>query len=241
HPKMFEVFADKYEVREYVRNVIGDEYLIPVNMTLDSPEKLSTDILPDTPFIIKTNHDCSGGIIVRDKREVDIDYAKRWCKFNLSNNHFYASRERHYKNLSRRIIIEKLLLTKENKIPNDYKINCINGEPQFIYCAIDREGENYRKIYDVNWSELDFKWGSRDVINNKFNGKNIPVPNNLDEMLKISRQLSRGYKYLRVDLYDVDGKLYVGELTMYHGAGFDIIEPKEIDEYYGSMINVNKE
>ena len=239
HVTDYNSFADKLLVRDYVENVIGKDVLIPVFATYKSEKELSIDKLPDEPFIIKTNHDSSGGIIVRDKTKLNIDDAKSFCRFNLKNNHYYISRERHYKKLERRIIIEKLLLTKSGKIPNDYKINCINGKAEFIYCAIDREGLNYRKIYDRNWSEMGFKWGNKQDFKSKFNGPNIDRPKKLDKMIEYAEALSKGFPYLRIDLYDVDGDIFLGEITIYHGGGFDVIEPKEFDLYFGNKMRLD--
>lgn len=234
------IFADKYKVRDYIRQKIGDKYLIPLFSIHKRVDELQVDALPDTPFIVKTNHDCSGGVIVKNKRDLDMVAMRNIVSFNLWNNHYYVSREIHYKNIERLILIEKLLVCSNGKIPNDIKINCFNGKAEFIYCSIDREGKDYRKIYDTDWNELDFKWGSKSSMNSKFLGEKLKRPKNLDEMLKISEVLSEGFPYLRIDLYDVDGDIYVGEITIYHGAGFDVIEPYSVDLKYGHMIDIVK-
>ncbi|ENA3631385.1 hypothetical protein ABGK05_004780, partial [Escherichia coli] len=240
HPQEYNIFADKLLVRKYVEEKIGKNILIPIFAVYESEAELNIDSLPDEPFIIKTNHDSSGGIIVRNKSELNIKDAKSFCRFNLNNNHYYISREKHYKHLDRKIIIEKLLLTKSGKIPNDYKINCINGRAEFIYCSIDREGKNYRKIYDRSWCEMDFKWGNKDEFEHKFTGPNIEKPDNLDKMIEYAEILSMGFPYLRIDLYNVDGEIYLGEITIYHGGGFDVIEPKEYDLFFGNKIHLEK-
>ncbi|MGS0676888.1 ATP-grasp fold amidoligase family protein [Shewanella sp. 125m-1] len=230
------VFADKLLVREYVSRAIGDKYLIPIFSILKSQKELNIDMLPNIPFIIKTNHDSSGGIIARHKSELDLDYVKALYKFNLWNNHYYISREIHYKNLERRILIEKLLLDKNGKIPNDYKVNCINGKAEFVYCAVDREGQNYRKIYDLNWKPVDFKWGDKKDFDKKFTGPDITIPQNFSEMIEISEKLAKGFPYLRIDLYNVDGDIFVGEITIFHGGGFDLIEPRSVDIALGEKV-----
>ncbi|MFB1078179.1 ATP-grasp fold amidoligase family protein [Photobacterium damselae] len=241
NPSEYKVFADKLLVRDFVSDRVGDSVLIPIFNTYESANELNIDTLPDEPFIVKTNHDSSGGIIVRSKKNIDMENIKEFCKFNLSNNHYYISREKHYKDLDRKIIIEKLLLDQNGRIPNDYKINCFNGKAEFIYCAIDREGLNYRKIYDLDWNELNFKWGDEKDFDKKFNGPNIDAPENLLKMVEIAEKLSNGFPYLRIDLYNVDGKIYLGEITIYHGGGFDVISPKEKDIYYGGKIKIKDE
>lgn len=230
----YEVFADKIKVQDYIKERLGDKYLIPILATYNDYHDIEQDKLPATPFILKTNHDCTGGIVVRDLNSLDFEWIIKFCKTNLSRNHYYYSREPHYKNINRKILIEKLLLDKDGKIPNDYKVNCINGKAEFIYCAIDREGSNYRRIYDRDWQFMPFSWGDE----TKLSGPDIARPSNLDEMLMVAEVLSNGFPYLRIDFYSFDQQLYIGEITILHGAGFDVISPKSMDEYYGRLMDL---
>lgn len=230
--------TDKIKVRDYIRRVVGDKYLIPLYAVYDSPADIEMSQLPDEPFIVKTNHDCTGGFIVRNKSEVSIDDVRRFCVSNLANNHYYISREVQYKNIERRILVEKLLEDTSGNIPSDFKVNCLNGRAQFIYCSLDREGRDYRKIYDTSWRSMDMKWGGREALAKKFNGPGVPPPAHLAEMIEVSEKISAEFPYLRVDFYDIGDKLYIGELTLCHGAGFDLIEPFEYDRLFGAMLKI---
>ena len=135
-----------------------------------------------------------------------------------------------------------MLQTKENKIPNDYKLTYFNGKLQFIYCSIDREGINKRNIYSPDWKPMPFSWV--DVASGKkldsIKGPEIPPPPTLKKMIEFGNKISKNFKYVRVDYYDVDGKLYFGEITLCHGAGFDVIYPKNYDLELGNKLIIDK-
>jgi len=230
--------ADKYTVRDFIREKIGKQYLIPLVYESKDYRQLNESILPDYPVIIKTNHDAGHYHIIRDKKTEDWDKIRKDVRWWLSSNYYYADREPQYKYIERRIVIEKLLLTGDGKIPNDYKLNYINGELQFIYVSIDREGMNYRKIYDPEWNPLPFKWVSINKVNKYKDGPEIPPPDSLEEMKKIGSRVAKLYPYVRVDFYDVDGNLFMGEITQCHGGGFDRFFPVEKDRYFGEKLDV---
>jgi hypothetical protein len=137
-------------------------------------------------------------------------------------------------------VVEKLLVTKDGKIPNDYKINCFHGEIGFIYVSVDREGKNKRNIYDKNWNPLHFTWGAKSKEVDKIRGEEIAPPDSLAEMIRLAKQLSKDFPYVRVDFYDVDGRIYFGEITQHHGGGGDNMRPFEWDEKFGAMIQLPK-
>lgn len=232
------IYADKYRVREFIKKELGDEYLIPLLRCYDAVKEMENDNLPEPPYIIKNNHDSSGGIIVRAKLDVNLPEFKKTLSANIRVNHFWATKEWQYKNIPKKIVIEKLLLDKHGNIPNDYKFNCFNGRVEFIYASIDREGGNYRKIYMRDWSPSEMTWTSRGNELKKFSGPEIPKPENFDQMIYIAEKLASNFKYIRIDLYNVDGKIYFGEITQHHGSGFEPILPESLDYYYGSLITL---
>ena len=116
------------------------------------------------------------------------------------------------------------------------KLHYINGELQFIYCSIDREGENYRSIYSPDWKRIDMEWVAPKDHKGGLVGKDIPPPQTLEKMKKIADEIAKNFKYVRIDFYDVDGKLYYGEITLHHGSGFDTFEPKRMDEIFGKKL-----
>ena len=130
-----------------------------------------------------------------------------------------------------------MLLTKEGKLPNDYKLHYINGKLQFIYVSFDRQGINDRCVYDENWNRLPFVWVPKQTYRENMNTAKVPCPATFDLMKKYGAEIAKDFKYVRVDFYDVDGILYFGEITLYHGSGYDSFFPEEYDEYFGKLIS----
>lgn len=238
---LYTICADKYAIRDYISEKFGDKYLIPLVMHTSDVKQLNANNLPDYPFIIKANHDSGNYKIIRDKNNVDWAKQQLICKSWLLNNYFPIDREWQYKNIKPQIVVEKLLIQKDGKIPNDYKLHIINGKVEFTYVSYDREGLNKRYIYNREWMPLDFTWANKSKDISKIKGPEIPPPDSLQEMYEIAEKIALDYpKYIRVDFYDVDGKLYLGEITQHHAGGFDQIKPFEFDLKYGEMININQ-
>lgn len=238
HESFHTTVADKYASRTWLSKRFGDEYLVPLLYYTDDYRKITKENLPDVPCIVKSNNGCGTNFVIRNKDNVDFTNLQKNCKKWLSRNYYYIGQEWQYKNIKPYILVEKLLLTKDKKIPNDYKLHFINGQLQFVYCSIDREGLNYRKIYSPDWKPLDFIWVSRGHSKKDYDGPDICKPLSFDKMLEIGSEISKLFKYVRVDFYDVDGKLYYGEITLHHGGGTDIIIPKSYDEYYGKKLQL---
>lgn len=236
------VLTDKYAVRDFISVAFGSEYLIPLLGSFTNPDDLNLDVLPDVPFIIKPNHSSGDFVIVRNKWDLDLNKLVVDCKWWLSFNYFYPGRQWQYKSIKRRIIVEKLLLTREGKIPNDYKFHCFNGRAEFIYVAVDREGLNVRQIYDLNWEILPFSLEARTKVKTKRKENiNVEPPKNLAKMIDFAQRISKIYAYVRVDFYEVDGKLFFGEVTHHHGGGYDQLKPFEWDEKFGNIMNLKLE
>ena len=159
--------------------------MIPLIFETKNPKEITDKVIPDFPVIVKANHDAGNNLIIRDKRKVDWKRLQTDCRWWLSWNYYYSDREQQYKNLERKIIVEKLLITKEDKIPNDYKLNYINGNLEFVYVSLDREGGNFRNIYDFNWNPLDFKWAKKNKIRKTQRGPEIASPPTWELMKEI--------------------------------------------------------
>jgi len=236
---IYTTFADKFAVREWVKDNIGEDVLIPLLYETTNPDDIRAENLPNEPFILKANHDSGSYLIVRDKSEIDWEKVRIDCRWWLSKNYYWIDREFQYKAIQPRIIIEKLLVTANGKIPNDYKVHCINGEVQFIYVAVDREGKNKRNIYDKDWKPFHISWANKFKDVSKLRGEEIDPPASFDRMIAISKEVAKLFAYVRVDFYDVDGKLYFGEITQCHGGGFDQMRPIEWDYKFGEMLKIN--
>ncbi len=231
--------ADKYTAREYWSK-FGEDGLVPLLYKTDNWKDITMDVIPDEPCIVK----CSGGSasyqIIRDKSDVNIKKLRERCRIWLSCNFYYIMQEWQYKNAKPVIMIEKLLLDKNGKIPNDYKLHYINGELQFVYCSVDREGENYRSIYSPDWERLDLEW-MEEYKHGAPKGADIPAPPTFEKMKEIAGEVAKDFPYVRVDFYDVDGHLYYGEITLFHGSGFDTFYPREYDKEFGDKLVLPKE
>jgi len=236
--ELHSIVSDKFAVRNFVKGKFGEEFLIPLIYETKNPEDITKENFPNFPVIVKANHDAGNNLIIRDKELVDWKKLQTDCRWWLSWNYYYADRERQYRNIERRIIVEKLLITKEGKIPNDYKLNFINGNLEFIYVCLDREGGNFRNIYDANWNLAYFKWASKKKIAKVKRGSEITPPSTWEMMHKMGAEIAKLFPYVRVDFYDVDGQLFFGEITLCHGGGFDKFVPESVDFELGEKLKI---
>lgn len=235
--------ADKFKVRDFVKDRVGEEFLIPLISEFDSTNHIEWDILPES-FIIKTNNSSGTNIVVKDKKSIDIEkYTKKidnWLDQDFSLHTF----EPQYKFMKPKIIIEKLLGKGEPLL--DYRFFCFNGKPIFLYLSIDGDydsngysNKKVRKIY------LDFEWNVLDYGNDKLakiSLEDIPNrPDNLNEMIEVSKKLSEGFPFVRVDLYNVNGKIYFGEMTFTPSGGLADYYNKETLIKLGNLIQLPSE
>ena len=234
------LLADKYTMRSYMAEKFGSEYLIPLIYETTNWRDITIDKIPDYDCIIKASHSSGQYQIIRDKSQVNIKQLQFKCRCWLGHNYYAHSKEWQYKNSTRRIIIERLLKTKDGHIPNDYKLHYINGKLVFVYCSVDRETVNKRNIYDENWRPLYFSWVEKWKDPSNIRGGEIPPPASFDKMKEIGNEIAKMFDYVRVDFYDVDGQLFYGEITFHHGGGNDVFTPEELDLKYGKMLKFEK-
>lgn len=232
-------YADKFYARQFFASKFGEEYLVPLYFQTTDVDEVRPENIPHFPCIIKSNHAMAQWKIVRSPEEIDWENLRRECRFWLADNWYNYSKEYQYKYIQRRIIVEELLETKEGKIPNDYKLHFINGEIAFIYVSFDREGVNDRVIYDRDWNKLPFVWVPKDTYFEGMGNSDVPRPARLDDMIAMGSEIAKIFpRYIRVDFYEVDGKLYFGEITFHHGGGWDTFFPEEYNDYYGKMLRL---
>jgi len=225
--------VDKYEVRKYIELVIGEEYLIPLIGVYNSYNEIDFDKLPKE-FVIKATHTSGDVIIIKDKDEINHEKLKKTIEKWLKTNYFYINREWPYKNVKPRIIIEKYMVDESNIELKDYKFFCFNGNPKYLFIA---SGRNNKKeltfdYYDIKLNKLDLsqKYPNSDKVISKIN--------NYEKMIEISKQLSEKIPHVRVDLYNINGKIYFGELTFFHFSGMEPFKPKYWDEKFGEQIKL---
>jgi len=236
---IFKLVADKYTAKEYVREKIGSKYVIPLLWVGVRPKEIPYEALPKS-FVIKCTHDSGSVIIVRDKEVLDKKYVNKKISYHLRCDTYLYSRELNYKNMPRRIIIEKLI-TEGNDIPNDYKIYCFNGEPKLIAVCVDRFSVQKNYFYDLNWNLMQYQIQNdpdKELSLEKSKNDSIPKPNRLDEMLSICRTLSEGFPYVRIDLYAIKKRIYFGEFTFYPCGGRRKVANEQIDKLMGEWIRL---
>lgn len=219
--------ADKFSVREYVAERVGNAYLPELLFVTDCPAAINFTLLPNS-FVIKATHGSGWDIIIKDKANVDTLAIRQQLSQWLRENYYYFGREWCYKNIQPQIIIEEFLSDESGSIPYDYKFFCFNGTAKIIQVDVDRFENHKRNLYDTNWEKLNIK-----LMYQNFEFP-LPAPNNLTEMIFIAEKLSAGLDFVRVDLYNIGGTIYFGELTHYPGNGFERFEPKEYDKFLGT-------
>ena len=230
---IYTTMVDKYAVKKYVADIIGEEYIIPTLGVWDRPEDIEWDKLPNQ-FVLKCTHDSGGLVICRDKSKLDIEAAKAKLSKSLKFDYFLGGREWPYKNVPRRIIAEEFMEDEKTGELRDYKFFCFNGIVRALFIATDRQvrEEPYFDFFDAEYNHLDMRHGH----------PNAPVPpqkpQNFELMKQLAEKLSAGYPELRVDFYEVNGKVYFGELTLFHHNGTVNFEPQEWDYKFGEWFKI---
>ena len=226
----YTMMADKYEVRQYIKNKIGEEYLIPLLGVWDKVEEIDYESLPDQ-FVLKCTHDSGSVIICKDKASFDTKAANDKLKKVLMTNYFYPSREWPYKNIKPRVIAEKYMVDESGTELKDYKIYDFSGKPYLIQVDYGRFVKHERNLYDLDWNyipeEIEYPTNAEHVITK---------PQNLELMLELARKLSDGIPSVRTDFYNINGKVYFGEITFYQEAGFARFSSDEFARKLGDKI-----
>lgn len=226
--------VDKVEAKNYVARIVGDEYIIPTIGVWDRVEDIDWDTLPNQ-FVLKCTHDSGGIVICSDKSKLNTKAAIAKLKKGLRKNYYYRNREWPYKNVKPRIIAEQYMVDESGYELKDYKWFCFDGEPKALFIATDRGTENEETKFDF----FDAEFNHLPFTNGHPNAKReIKKPEGFEQMKKLAAQLSNGCPHLRVDFYDINGKIYFGELTFYHWSGMMPFEPEEWDYTFGSWIKL---
>ena len=228
--------VDKYEAKKYVANIIGKEYIIPTLGIWDKFEDIDFEKLPNQ-FVLKPTHTSGDVFICRDKEKIYYKTLEKKVHRWLKRKYYYVHREWPYKNIKPRIIAEKYMVDESGTELKDYKFFCFNGKPKLLFVAVDRPQDTKFNFYDLNFNKLPFMQHYKN-----FN-KNVLKPKGFEYMVDFAKKLSKGIAHVRVDFYDINGKVYFGELTFYHFSGFEKFEPEEWDKKLGDMLKLpnNKE
>lgn len=225
-------FVDKLAVRDYVREAVGEAYLIPALAHYDRAADIDWNKLPEK-YVLKCTHGSSCNIVQNGAvGGEEIQRQRKMIPGWMGRDWFWLSREWAYRGVKPRILIEQFLEGPGGAVPYDYKFLCFGGEPRFIIVDVDRYTDHKRNFYDVNWVR-------QDMFNRHpgFDGE-VPRPQALDEMLAVARKLSAGLRHIRIDLYEVAGRVYFGEMTFFHGYGMEVFRPRAFEERLGDLIEL---
>lgn len=223
--------TDKVLVREWIKEKIGEKFLIPVYGVYDKPEDIDFDKLPNS-FVIKTNHSSGWNIVVKDKKIFNVKNAckkiNKWLSLDYS---FWTEYEPHYSKIKRKILVEKYMEDSKGELV-DYKFLCFDGKPKFVWVDYDRFSNHRRNVYDMDWNLQ--PWSQYTYEN--YGGGAKPL--NFEQMKEVASKLCKGFIHVRVDLYNIDGQIYFGEMTFTNGSGFEQLYPKEYEKKIGDLIKL---
>lgn len=239
--------VDKYAVKKYVADIIGEKYIIPTLGVWDKPEDIDWDALPNE-FVLKTTHGGgSGGVVIcKDKKTFDRNKAILTLRDSMNSDIYRSLREWPYKDVKKRVLAEKYMAPKDmvnNPIYDlsDYKFFCFNGEPKYCQVIRDRHSKESIDFYDMNWRHQEFV-GLNPVTSsgkNLVNGVNpVPRPLLLDDMICVCHKLSKNMKFVRIDMYVIDNRIYFGEITFYPASGMGLFNPDKWNEELGNLISL---
>lgn len=223
--------VDKYEVRKFIEKTIGKEYLIPIIGVWDNIDDIDFHKLPNQ-FVLKCTHDSGGLVICLDKDSLNIEKTKKELIKSLNNNYYWGQREWIYKNIKPRIIAERYMVDESKKELKDYKFFCFDGEVKAMFVATDRGIDTRFDFFDLKFNHLPF------IQHYPNANKTINKPKGFERMIELSKVLSKGIPHVRVDFYDISGKIYFGEMTFFHFSGWEKFEPSNYDEIFGSWLKV---
>lgn len=228
----YTIMVDKIAVKDYVAKIIGEEYIVPLLGVWDRPEDIDFDSVP-SQFVLKTNH--SGGntgvVIVKDKKSIDERIITRKLRMSLKSDIYSRYREWPYKNVRRKVFAEQYL----GDDVTDYKFYCYNGYADAVLLCVDRQiGDPKFYFFDKDWKLKRYNKRGKEAPENF----TLPKPEGIDKMFELASILSRDIPYARVDFYNINGKIYFGEITFFPASGFDKNRLPESDALFGEMINI---
>ena len=231
HPE-YTKLVDKVEAKEYVASIVGDKYIIPTLGVWSKVEDIDWLSLPNQ-FVVKATNDSGGVVVCKDKKNLDIDASIKKLQGLGGRDYTKYNKEYPYHDVPHRFIAEEYMEDESGYELKDYKIFCFDGEPKFLFVATGRQAHDTRfDFYDTDFNHLPIENGhpNADVWPTK--------PKNFDEMLEVAHKLSMGFPHIRVDLYNIKGRVYFGELTFFHFSGTTPFTPREWDYKFGEYLKL---
>lgn len=234
--KLFTDLSDKIKAKKIVSELLGENYVVPTLAEYTRPKDIDINKLPNQ-FVLKCNHDCGSVTVVRDKASLDLKETKKRLKRHLNYNYYSGFREWPYKNIKRKIFAEQYIESEDGSSMIDYKFFCFNGEPKFLYVSQGLENHKTASIsfFDFNGKQLPFKRSDFSSIKGDYK-----LPDSFSQMKEIARKLASfsKAKFIRIDLYTINKRIYFSEFTFFPCAGFLPFEPESADFDVGQLINL---
>lgn len=227
---IYSKMVDKLYVKELVASIIGDQYVVPCYGAWDDFNKIDFSKLPNK-FVLKTNHDSSGATICKDKSNFNYNLYKKKFTSLLKRNYFYHCREWPYKNVKPMVLAEMLLEDPDRDKLEDYKFWCFDGEPLYMYCTI-KGGDVYENFFDMNFKPVNISHGYPRI------NPEPQKPQNFEVMKMLCKKLAKNIPFVRIDFFEINGKIYFGEYTFYDWGGFKPFINYNMDYELGRLINI---
>ena len=231
-PPILTQVVDKYEVRSFVSERVGSQYLNEIYGVYESIDAIDFNTLP-ARFVLKATHGYDMNLIVEDKRKLNFSKVQCMASKWLHSNHYHDGKEWAYKNIKPRLIVEKFLKENNKEDINDYKFYCFNGTPKFLKVDMNRYQNHSTCYYDLQWNILPFSKDDNFAI-----AEAGSKPKHFEEMIEVSTKLSRGFPFVRVDLYNIEGQIIFGEMTFYPADGRLAFKPEQYNQIIGGYINL---
>jgi len=230
HIDKYAKYVDKYDVRSYINDKIGEKYLMPLLGVWNDFNEIDFSKLPDQ-FVLQATHGSGYVYVCKDKTKIDTSVLRNTFNKWLSTNFYNVNREIQYKYCEPKIICTKYLSDGNGDL-KDYKFFSFHGQPKIIQVDSERYVDHKRDLMSLNWEKLPVKllYENSEIIQ--------PKPKNFDEMQQIATKLSADFNFVRVDLYSVNNKVYFGELTFTPGDGMENFDPQRYDNELGKLLDL---
>jgi len=227
------MMVDKYEVRKFVAQKIGEEYLIPLLGVYNNFDEIDFSSLPDQ-FVLKPNHTSGNVFICKDKSKINYALLSKEVNAWMKRRYYWVHREWPYKNVKPRILCEEYMVDESKRELRDYKLLCFGGKVMCSFVCLNRNSDNGLNVdfYDIDWNPMPFE------RHYPRSGTITPKPKTYEKMVEFAEILSKSFPFVRVDFYEVYGQLYFGELTFYPGSGLEEFTPESYDYLLGSWMNL---
>lgn len=234
---LYTVLVDKFQVKKWVSNKIGENYIIPTLGVWNSVDEIEWDKLPNQ-FVLKATHygESLGVVICKDKKQFDIADAQVKLKRAMMRDYYKQGREWPYRNVPCKVIAEQFMSNPDGSSIRDYKFFCFDGIVKAMFVATDRDTGNVKfDYYDADFNHLDLEQI------HPMSKQIIQKPLLFEDMKEVACKLSKGIPHVRVDLYEINGKIYFGEMTFFHHGGFVRFHPDKWDYIFGEWLQIKKQ